>query len=215
MDGQEDELMTGHGRWQLDRRKYLRPEQSKQLWDYVVRAAEYDKARNRRNGPIAMAIIDLGLHAGLRVSEIANVRVSDCEVGYGQSQLRVRRGKGGHKGVVVIGKAMKRRLKAYIRLKKSWGEDISPDAYLLVSQLGGPFSRRGIQKRFKELAARAGLPDYFAVHCLRHSFGTDLLRQSKNLRLVQKQLRHASVVTTTVYADVCDEELQEAMDGLS
>ncbi|MBT7299870.1 MAG: tyrosine-type recombinase/integrase [Victivallales bacterium] len=53
------------------------------------------------------------------------------------------------------------------------------------------------------------------IHCLRHTSGCELLRQTRNLRLVQKQMRHSSITTTTVYADVCDDEIQGAMDALT
>jgi site-specific recombinase XerD len=99
-------------------------------------------------------------------------------------------------------------------LKAEWGEDLAPDAHLLISTRRGPFTRSALQKMFKAVARRAGLPRYFSVHCLRHTFGTELLRRTKNLRLVQKQMRHANIGTTTVYADVQDEDIQAAMDGM-
>jgi hypothetical protein len=53
-----------------------------------------------------------------------------------------------------------------------------------------------------------GLPEYSSIHCLRHPFGCEMLRQTRNLRLVQKQMRNSSITTTTVYADVRDDEIQ-------
>ena len=86
---------------------------------------------------------------------------------------------------------------------------------LLVSERRGAFSRSALQKEFKSIAARVGLPGYFSIHCLRHTFGCELLKETGNLRLVQKQMRHSSITTTTVYADVCDEEIQRAMDAMT
>ena len=44
-------------------------------------------------------------------------------------------------------------------------------------------------------------------HSLRHTFATDLLRSTKNLRLVQKALGHSNIETTSIYAHIVDEEL--------
>ncbi len=60
----------------------------------------------------------------------------------------------------------------------------------------------------------AGLPDYYSIHACRHSYGTYLYQKTKNLRLVQKQLGHSSITTTTVYADVPLEETLEAVNGI-
>ena len=207
--------MKTNGKWCLDRQKYLTSEQSKHLIEYCQQASEYDAARDRKNMVIGWIMVHVGLSAGLRVAEMADLRCGcgDCCVGYGQSQIVVRNGKGGKRGEVIIGKELKRHLKAFLAAKKAWGEDVSDDAHLLLSKQKEPFTTRGLQVKFKAIARKVGLPNYFSIHCLRHSFGVELLRKSKNLRLVQKQMRHSSVTTTTVYADVCADEIQEAMDA--
>ena len=193
--------MTGNGKWQLGREKYLTPEQVKRLTDYCTKASEFDSSRNRRNMVVAAMVIDLGLHAGLRVAEIADLWVGDCRVGYGESSVIVRRGKGGKRGEIIIGKGLKKRLKSFLASKRKWGENLTDDAHLLLSQRNGPYTTRGLQMTFKRVAKKAGLPSFFSIHCLRHTLAVNLLRATKNLRLCQKALRHSSVATTTVYAD--------------
>ena len=205
--------MKTNGKWCLDRQKYLTSEQSKHLVEYCQQASEYDAARDRKNMVVGWIMVHLGLSAGLRVAEISGLRCGDCRVGYAENHVVVRSGKGGKRGEVIVGKELKRHLKAFLVVKKNWGEDVSDDAYLLLSKQDEPFTTRGLQVKFKSIAKKAGLPNYFSIHCLRHSFGVELLRKSKNLRLVQKQMRHSSVTTTTVYADVCADEIQEAMDA--
>ncbi len=53
-----------------------------------------------------------------------------------------------------------------------------------------------------------------SVHALRHSYALELYRQERDLRAVQKQLGHASVQTTQVYADVTQEDIQGQIKGL-
>jgi len=215
MVGQEDMTMTGqHARWELTREKYMTPQQLERLTDYCIKASEFDETRGRKANVRTWMAVHLGVGAGLRVSEIADVRVSDCRIGRGQSEVVVRNGKNKKRGIVIVGKSLKRHIKAYLKLKRRWGEDMSDDAPLILSERGGAFSTRGLQLKFKGVAAKAGLPPYLSIHCLRHTFGVNLLRETKNLRLVQKQMRHSNIQTTCVYADVADDEIQGAMDRL-
>jgi site-specific recombinase XerD len=200
--------------WSIDRTKYLNPEHCRRLVGYCQDASDLDNSRGRRNMVTGWMAMHLGVSAGLRVSEIQDVRIGDCHVGYGESHVWVRNGKGNKPGMVIIGKALKQHLKQYLRLRREWGEDVSPEAHLLISERRRAYTRSALQKKFKVVAARAGLPAYFSIHCLRHTFGCELLRQTRNLRLVQKQMRHANISTTTVYADVLDEEIQGAMDRM-
>ena len=74
---------------------------------------------------------------------------------------------------------------------------------------------RAIEKAFKRTAARADLPSHYSIHCLRHSYACELYRASGyNLRLVQKQLGHAHIGTTQVYADVMEPDMQRALERL-
>jgi len=72
----------------------------------------------------------------------------------------------------------------------------------------------GLQKQFKEAIINAGLPDHYSIHFCRHTFATYLLASTKNLRLVQKQLRHSSPSVTAVYADVTHEDMANAMEKI-
>ncbi len=61
-------------------------------------------------------------------------------------------------------------------------------------------------------AGRAGITEKnVSPHTFRHTFATDLLRESRNLRLVQKALGHADISTTQIYTHIVDEELESAM----
>ncbi len=54
-----------------------------------------------------------------------------------------------------------------------------------------------------------------SIHCARHTLAVYLLKKTSNLRLVQKQLGHASPVTTAnMYADVSFEDMQEGVTGV-
>ena len=84
-----------------------------------------------------------------------------------------------------------------------------PSSDLLFTSLDGsrPISERWLRKMVKRVAEQAGIVKDIHPHSLRHTFATDLLRATKNLRLVQKALGHSNIETTTIYAHIVDEEL--------
>jgi len=60
-----------------------------------------------------------------------------------------------------------------------------------------------------------GQPKELSIHCARHTLATHLLRKTKNLRQVQKQLGHASPATTAnMYADLTFDEMKDGVTGL-
>ena len=60
----------------------------------------------------------------------------------------------------------------------------------------------------------ARLDDRYSIHCLRHTLGTVHYAKNRNLRATQKLLRHSSITSTTIYADVMEEEMRESVKGL-
>ena len=63
-------------------------------------------------------------------------------------------------------------------------------------------------------AAKAGVKD-FRFHDFRHDFGTKLLRDTGNLKLVQKALNHADIKSTLRYAHVLDEDIAAAVERVA
>ena len=74
---------------------------------------------------------------------------------------------------------------------------------MFPSQVGTPLSARNLQRHFKSLLERAGLPKSFRFHDLRHTCAALLLRQGVNPESVQELLGHADVsLTLNVYSHV-------------
>lgn len=73
-----------------------------------------------------------------------------------------------------------------------------------------PVTYSGVKSAWKAIRESAGLPD-FRFHDFRHDVGTKLLRETGNLKLVQKALNHADIKTTTKYAHVLNAEVADAM----
>ena len=124
-------------------------------------------------------------------------------------------GKGRKKRMVWINSTFKKLCHQYLRHKQMFGYEIHPDSFLLNNIKACKISKRALQKFFKSLLKKAGLPDYYYIHCLRHTYTTFLLKASNhNYRFAQQQLGHASIKTTQVYAGIINSEGKRAVEKL-
>jgi integrase len=77
-----------------------------------------------------------------------------------------------------------------------------------------PITYAGVQTYWRRLRKRSGVVG-LRFHDLRHDMATKLLRETGNLRLVQKALGHRNIATTTRYAHVLDSDVAEAMERVA
>jgi site-specific recombinase XerD len=201
------------GRWILDRTKYMTEPEVKELRRVVENMALSDLATGRTTWPRFWMALDLAVSAGMRVSEVATLRIGNLYLNNREARMRVL-GKGQKERDIFISKDLMRHLSDYLLWKRLLEEPLTPEAFVLVSSHRKPYAIRTLQYAFKVCLKEAGLPAHYSIHACRHSYGTILYRKTKNLRLLQKQMGHSSITTTTVYADVSAEEAIEAVNGL-
>jgi len=195
--------------WIITPDKYLTQEETKQLRKTPQEAATIAKSKGIQAPVRDVLIIELALGSGLRVSEMANLKVEDLYLKRGQGSIHVKNGKGGKDRVVDIGANLKRQILEFLDYRTM------NSTYLFPSERGEKMSRSGIQQVFKKWAKKAGLPSHYSIHSLRHTYATNLYKASGyNLRLVQKQLGHSSPSVTQVYADVINTDVVEALKNL-
>jgi integrase len=77
-----------------------------------------------------------------------------------------------------------------------------------------PLTYQGVRSAWWQIQKRSGVVG-FRFHDFRHDFGTKLLRETGNLKLVQRALNHSDIKTTTRYAHVLDTEVAEAMEAVA
>ena len=165
----------------------------------------------------------LALTTGLRVSELVALNVGDVRNGKGvKSIVTLRVTKGDRPGEVVLPERTRRKLGTFLVWKQRRAEGTSDDAPLFVSRGGGRgrarsgsrLSVRSAEHLFGLWQKRAGLDRRVNFHATRHTFATRLLRETKNLRLVQIACRHSSPNTTAIYTHPTVQERLVAADAL-
>lgn len=107
------------------------------------------------------------------------------------------------------------KLRRFVAWKSRQGESLEPDAPLFVSRHGKRLSSRMTREAFRRWQKRAGLSRLCSFHALRHSYCQNLYTRTRDLRLVQRAARHASINTTTIYADPSDDDLLRAVRDLA
>jgi integrase/recombinase XerD len=198
----------------VDGVKYFTEKQIKLFRRTVRNEAELAIKRGKKSAIREWMAIDLLTATGLRVSEASNLRCGDVKTGYGESRIFIRKGKGSICGHVEIPDALKRHLKQFITWKQKRGELTGLDDHLFLGQRG-PWTSQAMQNIVKKYLKRLRLYEPGkSVHALRHSYGVQLYRVERDLRAVQKQLRHVSIQSTQIYADVTTDDIQSQIRGL-
>ncbi|MGO9022465.1 MAG: tyrosine-type recombinase/integrase [Syntrophobacteraceae bacterium] len=198
----------------VDGIKYFNEKQIKLLRRTVRDQSELDVQKGGVTAIREWLAIDLLTCTGLRVSEAANVRCGDLKLGYAESKIFVRDGKGGISGHVVVPDSLKKHLKNFLSWKEKIGEPTGENDHLFVGQRGA-WTAQAIQQIVKKYLKQLGLYENGkSVHALRHSYAVELYSKERDLRTVQKQLRHRSIQSTMVYADVTEEDIQNQIKGI-
>jgi integrase/recombinase XerC len=150
------------------------------------------------------AWLELFYSAGLRLSELVNLKRGDVDLHQGTCRVL---GKGRKERLCPLGAPAVRALEAYLTACPF------DDDALFISGQGRPLNGRTIQLGLKRYLAFAGLDAHLTPHKLRHSFATHLLDQGADLRSVQELLGHSQVTTTQIYTSVSVERLKRVYDA--
>lgn len=200
--------------WVLTPDKYLKPDEVQKLRKHCEDQAILSELKHTWQPVRDWAIIDTALSTGLRVQELCDLKIKHLYLGNGQNSIYVERGKCGKPRLVQISNKLKHHLKKFLLWKKGQGESIESDSYLFCSKRSPKITRTAMYKVFKKCLIEAGIEPKYSIHSARHTYGTLLYQKTKDLRLVQKQLGHATVKTTEVYADVLNEDIKNAVNTL-
>lgn len=160
-----------------------------------------DHAKNIKH----KCIIALLYSAGLRRSELINLKLTD--ILSGQMQIKIRNSKGNKDRYVGLSKHLLQLLRQYFL-------EYKPKEWLIEGQKGGKYSGESILKIVKASAKKAGIARKVTPHMLRHSFATHHLESGTNLRYIQEFLGHSSSKTTEVYTHVAKTDFSKFKNPL-
>jgi len=174
-----------------------------------------------QEGPTAardLAMMELLYSSGLRLSELIQL---DCAyhphaLGWydaAQAQVHVL-GKGSKRRVTPVGGKAVRAIDAWLKQRDEWlqkqpGGDQNA---LFLGTRGQRISARSVQHRLASLGLATGLASRLHPHVLRHSFASDMLQSSGDLRAVQELLGHASIASTQIYTSLDFQRLTAVYD---
>jgi integrase/recombinase XerD len=151
------------------------------------------------------AMLELLYGAGLRVSELVSLRVSDVDLA--ERMVRTM-GKGGKQRVVPMGKSASEAARIYLQRGRPYLGRMQRGDVLFLNHRGQGITRQAVFQLVREHARQAGIEKEVTPHTLRHSFATHLIEGGADLRSVQEMLGHASIETTQVYTHVSPEHVR-------
>ena len=151
------------------------------------------------------ALLELAYGAGLRVSELCGLALTDLLLA--ENLVRIF-GKGGKERLVPIGRSVIGAASVYLHQMRPVLDKGKSKNRVLLNARGEPLSRVGAWGVVRRATQRAGITKRVTPHTLRHSFATHLLEGGADLRAVQEMLGHADLSTTQIYTHVDREYLR-------
>jgi integrase/recombinase XerD len=152
------------------------------------------------------AILATMYGAGLRVSEVTSLKVSDLD--RERRVIWVRGGKGHKDRQVMLAEPLREVLAAYWRWKR-------PTDWLFPGERpGAHLSRETVFRNCRAAAQAAGIAKPVHPHSLRHAFATHLLDEGVNLLVIQALLGHAHLKTTARYLHLSDTAIRSTKSPL-
>lgn len=137
------------------------------------------------------AMLQVLYGAGLRVSELVGLRISDIDSD--RKVITVRHGKGGKDRQVPLPPTLLEALREYWKVSR-------PKEFLFENRRSGaPMSQRTVQAVVEQAKKASGINKKISAHTLRHTYATHLLEAGTDLLSIRNQLGHSNIATTTVY----------------
>lgn len=156
----------------------------------VLSRQELGKIINNISNSKHKILISLSYGAGLRVSEVINLKIKDININ--ELTIHIKGAKGNKDRITIFPEKLKNDIINLIT-------DRDRNDYLFASERGGKLSERTAQKIFENALRKSGVKKDATFHSSRHSFATHLLENGVDVRYVQKLLGHRNVRTIQVY----------------
>jgi len=147
--------------------------------------------------------------AGLRISELSNLRIEDIDSSQGIIFIKAAKGKKDRHSILSP---------VLLNLLRIYYKKYRPSYWLFEGQTGGKYSSSSIQKILRKAVKVSNVNAWTTAHTLRHSFATHLMQSGVNMRIIQNLLGHSSSKTTEIYTHVLNinnKVVQSPLDNLA
>lgn len=153
----------------------------------------------------------LSIYAGMRVGEIAALRISDVANGERvprrEIKLSAQQTKGSKGRTIVLAERVQREIGVHLKGRSHCRED----APLVESQRNGRFfSNVSLSMLFKEMYDLAGLRT--SSHSGRRTFATRLNEKGVGMKTIQRLMGHRNISTTALYCEVSEKVMRSAVE---
>lgn len=171
----------------------------------VLSASEIKKIISQITNAKHKILISLSYAAGLRVSEVVNIRVGDISLD--DLTIHIKNAKGKKDRITILPHKLTKDIQNLVAGK-------SKNDFIFESNRGGSLTTSSAQKIFHKALIISGIEKDATFHSLRHSFATHLLENGTDVRYVQKLLGHANIRTTQLYTKVTNPALKNIKSPL-
>lgn len=171
----------------------------------VLTIKEVDSILNKHLSVIERAVFELLYSAGLRVSELVDIKLQNIDL---KSNYVRCIGKGSKERLVPIGNRAQEIIKKYLKDRDYYVQKYNLNSkFLFISEKGRKITRQDVYVIIQKLGSK--IDKDISPHTLRHSFATHLLENGADLRVVQELLGHSDVSTTQLYTHVSKKRLKD------
>ncbi len=181
----------------IDNITLRRPKKTNYLPEVLSKEEIIDLLRATKNLK-HRAILAMIYSAGLRISELINLRIYHLDID--RQQVLVKNSKGRKDRNIILAKSIVPLLNNYLMTYK-------PKVYFAEGYNGGVYSAGSVRKFLKKSCEAAGIKKHVTPHTLRHSYATHLLENGIDLRYIQELLGHSRPETTMIYTHVTKKDL--------
>ena len=170
----------------------------------LIKHVEMNTKKNLRDD----ALIELLYSTGLRVSEVANLKLKDINLE--KSEIKIL-GKGNKERIVIFNNKSKEKIIRYLKNDKRF-ISIKTEA-LFQNKFKEALSTRSIQRILKKYLNFSGINSKYSTHTLRHTFATHLLEGGADIKVIQQLMGHSSPETTKIYTHVSSSTLKNVYNN--
>ena len=151
-----------------------------------------------------LLILELLYGTGIRLSELINLKIKDCDLN--KSQIKVL-GKRNKERIIPINKNIKSQLQKYLILRTQ--KEIKISEYLIITSKYEKSYPMFIYRIVKENLSKTINSEKYNPHILRHTFATHLVNKGANINAIKDLLGHSSLAATQIYTHNSIEKLKE------